>query len=106
MIPLLEEYNGLGLGYYGASTSFTGTSEPVRMKSGMSQVSVAIHPASGQTARVEFTLSGQDAIDNSTAKWMTWSRGDVSASTSDAMLAHAYAIRGVSSGGTALLEIL
>jgi hypothetical protein len=106
MISLVEAYSGLAPGYYGMSLPFTGTSEPIMIKSGMTSVSVAIHPAVGQTARVEFTLSCQDAIDAGTAKWMSWPQGNVSVSANDAMRTNAYAVRGVSSGGTATLEVL
>lgn len=106
MQVLQEAVNGMGPGFYGIALSFSGTSDPVVIQAGYKTVSVAIHPAPGQTARVEFTLSCQMDIDAGTAKWLTWPVGNVSTSTDDAMLTHAYAVRGVSSGGVAKLEVL
>jgi hypothetical protein len=106
MLSLTESLNGLAPGYFGISIVFSGTSEPVMIQAGYSGVSVAIHPAVGQTARVEYTLSCQTEIDAGTAKWLTWPLGNVISSADDAMLTHAYAVRGVSSGGTATLEVL
>jgi hypothetical protein len=106
MLSLVESFNGLAPGYFGISLSFTGTSEPVMIQAGYKDISVAIHPAVGQTARVEYTLSCQAEIDAGTAKWLTWPAGNVSVGTDDAMMTKAYAVRGVSSSGTAKLEVL
>lgn len=106
MLRLTEAFNGLAPGYYGISLSFSGTSEPIMIQPGYKDISVAITPAVGQTARVEYTLSPQTDIDDGTATWLTWPAGDVSSSRDDALLAKAYAIRGVSSSGAAKLEIL
>lgn len=103
MINLMEEYNGLSVGYYGAATSFSGTSEPIRMKPTLTQISVGAYPSPGQTVRVEATISGQDLIDAGTAKWIPWASGDVSQNVSDAMLTQAYAIRGVGIGSIEVL---
>lgn len=106
MLMLTEAFNGMMPGYFGISHQFTGTSDHVMIQAGYKNVSVAVHPAPGQTARVEYTLSCRADIDGGTAKWMVWPAGDVSASTDDSLLSHACAIRGVTSGGTARLEIL
>ena len=106
MLTLTEAFNGMMPGYFGISHSFTGTSDHVMIQSGFKNVSVAIHPAPGQTARVEYTLSCRADIDAGNAKWMVWPAGNVSNSTDDALLSHACAIRGVSPSGTARLEIL
>lgn len=106
MLSLVESFNGLAPGYFGISLSFTGTSEPIMIQAGYKDISVAITPAVGETARVEYTLSCQMEIDGDTAVWLTWPAGNVSASRDDALMTKAYAIRGVSSGGTAKLEVL
>lgn len=106
MITLTEQYQGLPCDSFGASTSFTGTSDYILMKAMLLHVSVAIHPAAGQTARAEYTLDGPSMIDGGTAVWQAWPRGNVSSSTDDALLTGVAAIRGVSSGGTARLVVL
>lgn len=105
MITLIEAYNGMAPGNFGISVNFSGTSDWVMLPSNLDYVSVAIHPTGG-TAHVEFTLSGKNWIDANSAQWMTWPLGEVSASANDALLTHASAIRGVATGGTALLEVL
>lgn len=105
MLTLIEGYHGLAPGTYGLSVLFTGQSDYIMLQAGYKEISVAIHPAVGQTARVEFTLAGKDDVDGGTAAWLTWPLGNVSASSDDAMLTHAYALRGVSSG-SARIEVL
>lgn len=106
MLTLTESGIGAGSGFYGISLPFTGTSDPVYFQSGFNSISVAISPAVGQTARVEYTLSLPNEVMAGTAVWLTWPLGNVSAPADDAMLTKAYAVRGVSSGGTAKLEVL
>ena len=106
MLSLTESFNGLAPGYFGIGLSFSETSEPVMIQAGYKDISVAIHPAVGETARIEYTLSCQTEIDAGTANWLTWPAGNVTASRDDAMLTKAYAVRGVTSGGVARLEIL
>ncbi len=107
MLTLTEAYNGLAPGNYGISVVFTGTSDWIMLPSNMDFVSVAIHPAPGEAARVEFTLAGATAINGGTAVWMTWPTGNANTSANDALLTHASAIRGVTSGsGNATLEVL
>lgn len=106
MLTLTESGNGLASGFYGISLSFSGTSDPVCFQAGFNSISVAISPAIGQTARVEYTLSPPADVMAGTAVWLTWPAGNVSVATDDAMLTKAYAVRGVSSGGTAKLEVL
>lgn len=93
------------VGFFTYSQSVTGTAEPIAMGPGMSRISVAIHPAATFTARVEFTLSPRAAVDAGTARWISWDLGNVAAPAADALLSTITAIRGVSSGGTATLEL-
>lgn len=106
MLTLTEAFNGMMPGYFGISHEFTGTSDHVMIEAGFRTVSVAVHPELGETARIEYTLSCRSDIDGGTARWMVWPAGNVSTSADDALLSHACAIRGVTSGGTARLEVV
>lgn len=93
-------------GRYWLSLPFTGTTDAIGIPAGMMSVSVSIKPAAGQTARVEYTLSSAAAINGGTAIWIPWALGDISSVDADSLLTTASAIRGVSSGGTATLELV
>lgn len=107
MITMTKTADGsLSSGFYWLSQDIVGTAEPVLLPAGGLAVSVAIHPAAGQIARVEFTLSSPDAVAAGTAKWIPWDLANVSSPSADGIMTLASAIRGVSSGGTATLEVV
>lgn len=106
MITLTYPFRSPQSGLQWASLAFSGTSDWFAVPSCTPAISVAIHPAAGQTARAEYTLSSPAEIEAGTAKWIPWPLGDVSASSSDALLTMCVAIRGVASGGTAAIEVL
>lgn len=94
MIDPEKSREGADRGFVRHEIAFAGTSDPIRISAGPSSISAAIHPVSG-TARVEFTLSHPDLVEAGTARWITWAKGDVSASAADALISSVTAIRGV-----------
>lgn len=72
MITLSYEFHNAQSGFQWASVAFSGTSDWIAIPSCMTAVSIAIHPAAGQTARAEYTLSSPAQIEAGTAKWMAW----------------------------------
>lgn len=101
-----DSTGGVDTGRYWLELDVTGTSDAIYVPPGMMSVSVAIHPAIGQTARVEYTLSSSARINAGTARWIAWGLGNIAAADADSLLTTASAIRGVSSGGTATLELV
>lgn len=93
-------------GFFRYTANVTSTSDPIVFMSGMTMLSAAVHPAVAQTARIEFTLSPLAAVEGGTARWIPWEQGDVSTSKADALMSCVTALRGVASGGTAVLEIV
>lgn len=93
------------MGYYTLSLDFSATTDWIMLPSSITQLSVAVHPAVGQTARIEYTLSSMALCRAGTAKWIAWDLGDVSVSSADELMSCATAIRGVRSAGTATLEV-
>lgn len=106
MITIPKTSTGANSGLYWLKQSIVGTSDWIQLPPGMQVVSVAIHPALGQTARVEFSLSSWDDLAAGTARWIAWDLGNVSASAADGIMSLASALRAVSSGGTATLELV
>jgi hypothetical protein len=66
---------------------------------------VAVYPATGATALVEYTLSPNDAIRAGTANWHAWAEGAVSVFTVDVFDAKVAAIRVTAIGGAASVEV-
>lgn len=91
-------------GFYRASTTFSGTSEPIHLLGHYHNVSVAVHPETG-TARVEATLSTVAEVEAGTARWIEWPRGDVASAADDGLLTSATAVRGQSTGNC-VIEVL
>jgi len=48
------------------------TSEPVAIHPGSGPISVGVTPAGGATALVEYTLSGEAAVNAGSATWRPW----------------------------------
>ena len=57
-----DSTGGADTGRYWMELAVSGTSDAIYIPPGMMSVSVAIHPAVGQTARVEYTLSSSAAF--------------------------------------------
>lgn len=93
-------------GRYWLTLAVTGTSDAILLPAGMMSISAAIHPAVGQTARIEYTLSSIASVAAETAKWLVWPLGDISSGDADSIATVATAIRGVASGATATLELV
>lgn len=106
MISISKDSVTSAAGLYWYKLAFSGTSDWIQLPPGMTCVSVAIHPAAGQTARIEFSLSSWDDLAAGTARWITWDSGNTTASAADGIMTLASAIRGVASGGTATLELV
>lgn len=106
MLTLTYPFQTPQSGMQWASVAFAGTSDWIAVPSCTMSISVAMHPAAGQTARAEYTLSAPAQIEAGMAKWIPWPLGDVAASASDALLTMCIGIRGVASGGTATIEVL
>lgn len=67
-------------------------------------VSLALHPAG--TAKVQFTLSGDNLVVAGTARWIDWARGNVTVATADISEGDVTAVRAVSVSGAAVLEVI
>lgn len=103
MIPMNWNRDPADYGFFRASLQFTGTTDSIMLQSAMTEISAAVHPASG-TARVEFTLSSAAEVAAGTARWIVWPLGDVSKASADALISCATAIRGVATA-TAVIEV-
>lgn len=106
MITIPKDSSTVDTGRFWLELAVTGTSDSIYIPPGMMSISVALHPAVGQTARIEYTLSSSARINAGTARWIAWPLGDISASNADSLLTTAAAIRVVSSSGTATLELV
>lgn len=82
-----------------------GTSEPVYLPH-RGPASVAVSPAVGANAVVEFTLSSRDEVEAGTALWRAWSLGTVTQAADDALQAPVTALRCTSTGGSTSFEVL
>jgi len=97
---------GDSYGFYRDSLAYSGTSDYWLLKAGIARLAVAVHPDVGQTARVEFTLSDPALVAGGTARWIVWPSGNVTSGRADELSAMVTAIRGVTSGGTATMEVV
>lgn len=75
------------------------TSAPLIVPSIGRDVAVAVTP--GTSARVEYSLSGYDAIEAGKATWYAWPDADVTAVTVNAIDGSVSALRLVSTGASA-----
>lgn len=82
--------------WFHSETVTDATSDPLIIPSIGRDASVVVTP--GTSARVEFTLSGYDAIEGGTATWLPWPAGDVTNSASDSASGSVTALRLVSTG--------
>lgn len=72
----------------------------------ISVVSVGLVPAGGATGKVQYTLSGAEAVEAGTATWRDWAKGNVTATADDVLLGPVTAIRGVSVSGNVTVEMV
>ena len=68
-------------------------------------ITIMVFPDSG-TIRCEFTISDSSRIEEGTARWATWSHGNVSVETGDTITGKIRAFRFVTIGGTGTAEIM
>lgn len=66
--------------------------------------SIALHPAG--TAKVQFTLSREALVAANTARWVDWSRGNVTTPVVDIPEGPITACRVVSVSGAAVIEVV
>jgi hypothetical protein len=82
--------------WFHAETVTDATSDPLVLPSLGREVAVAVTP--GTDAKVQYTLSGYDAIEADTATWHDWPKGIVTEAATDAVLGGVSALRLVSTG--------
>jgi hypothetical protein len=97
-VQRLDDWNRdpMDYGYFRFRQVFTSTTDPILMKSGMSKISVALHPT--PSASIEYTLSMPADVAAGTAKWIVWPLGTITASNADELMSTATAIRGIGNG--------
>lgn len=83
-------------------------SGPVLLARELLPATVAVHPAPGATARVEYTLAPQGEVEagSGAVRWLPWPPGDVAAATFDTITGPVSALRCVASGGDVDWEVL
>ncbi|TFH84814.1 hypothetical protein EQG41_20435 [Billgrantia azerbaijanica] len=84
--------------WFHAETVTDATSDPLVLPSLGRDIAVAVAP--GTSARVEYTLSGYDAIEAGTAAWHAWPAGDVTEAATDVVAGAVSALRLVSTGAS------
>lgn len=84
------------------------SSGPVFFPDRARDISVKVIPGSGGSARVEITLDDERDVreDPASADWESWEPGDVSDSTSRALLGVVTAVRGVATTEAAVLQVV
>ena len=80
------------------------TSNPVHIKDSTSPITVGLHPTGSAT--VQYTISNKQDIVDGNAYWVDWDIGSVTAGTVQVIIGAVTAIRVVTVGGPAVLEIL
>ena len=66
---------------------------------------VAVHPATGGSVTVEFTVSSRERVDASTARWIAWGKGTVSVPSADVFDGPVTAIRVTATGAACVVEV-
>ena len=75
----------------------------IKLEGVAAPISIAVHPASGQTALVEYSISPGASGNPGSAKWLAWPSGSVSASKDDVRLGPLAALRITGAGSYEVL---
>lgn len=98
----MKQVAGFGVArhqYFHRNTE-VGLGQAVRVPNTGHPVLVVVSPASGQTARLEYTISDPEYINQGTALWLAWEEGEVLAPTSSALSSGISGLRVVGTGET------
>lgn len=101
----LEWQTEVGYGYFYKEVSVNNneTSDYVRLEHD-TITSVAVYP--DNRAKVQYSLSSIDKLENDTADWIDWPLRNVRRNSADTIVGVAIAIRLVSVNGAARMEVL
>ncbi|MGH8562725.1 MAG: hypothetical protein ACREXW_01040 [Gammaproteobacteria bacterium] len=105
-MPITRSLSHRGSRSFRETVSSGATSEAVAVHPDAVPISVGLSPAGGATGLVEYTLSGEAAVNSGTATWRAWTHGPSTTAKDTVLTGPITALRCTATAGAVTWEIV